>query len=108
MLAEAYHLVTNDEQQRLIASSRRPRPEAAGFQAHGEKKMERASLLVDHDRNKEHDADGNPRCSHCKHTEYVKETCYRLISFPPMNNEKEEPFVHDLIVELVCLHRLRK
>ncbi|CAL1388587.1 unnamed protein product [Linum trigynum] len=89
-LAEAYQLVSHDEQQRMISSNRRPRPEATVFQAHGEKKLDRPSLLAESDRDKDRDADGKPKCTHCKRTCHFWETCYRLIGFPPKNSDKGE------------------
>ncbi|CAL1356682.1 unnamed protein product [Linum trigynum] len=90
-LGEAYQLVINDEQQRQIAQNRRPRSEAAVFQAQGERRQDRLVSQMDRDRDRDHerDADGKPKCSHCQRVGHFKETCYRLIGFPPKNNESK-------------------
>ncbi|CAL1400087.1 unnamed protein product [Linum trigynum] len=76
-LGEAYHLIMNEEQSRHISNSRRPRPDAAVFQAQGERRSDRVSSQG------ERDADGKPVCSHCQKPGHFRETCYKLIGYPP-------------------------
>ncbi|CAL1377952.1 unnamed protein product [Linum trigynum] len=89
-LAEAYRLVTTDEQQRQLANSRRPRPEAAAFQAQGDRRADRQSPQQERDTDQERETGGKLRCSHCRRTGHVREMCYRLIGYPPRDNAKGE------------------
>ncbi|CAL1389558.1 unnamed protein product [Linum trigynum] len=88
-LGEAYQLVINDEQQRQITHNRRPKSEAAVFQARGERRSDRLVAQHDGDRDRDRDADGKPKCSHCQRVGHFKETCYRLIGYPSKNGESK-------------------
>ncbi|XP_028787189.1 uncharacterized protein LOC114743158 [Neltuma alba] len=63
-LGTAYHLVAEDEQQKLISATQSPSLEVAAFQVH-------------HDRKKE-----KPRCAHCNKLGHTQEKCYDLVGYP--------------------------
>ncbi|CAL1413177.1 unnamed protein product [Linum trigynum] len=92
-LPEAFRIVHNDEQQRLLTQSRKVAPEAAAFASRSEPEKrggdqrdqrggrdggssarDRSSSDRDRDR---------PVCSHCQKVGHVRETCYELIGWPP-------------------------
>ncbi|CAL1379781.1 unnamed protein product [Linum trigynum] len=59
-LAEAFHMVSTDEQQRLLAQQRSPTSEGASFAARSD---------TDHPRT----PDGRPKCVHCGKVGHFKE-----------------------------------
>ncbi|CAL1391749.1 unnamed protein product [Linum trigynum] len=75
-LADAYQMVAAEEQHRHITNARRPPIETSAFHTQ-----------IARDSNEEQDS---PRCSHCNRKGHLKETCYKLIGFPP-GHPKHKP-----------------
>ncbi|CAL1377567.1 unnamed protein product [Linum trigynum] len=71
-LAEAFNLVLNDEQQRLLTQKRRPNSEAAAF----------ASQSEGTDRGGPRNSEGKPICTHCGKIGHFRATCYDLVGWP--------------------------
>lgn len=63
-LAHAYHLVAEDEQQRLISTMHKPMTEASAFQIQGDCKG----------RKKE-----RPKCDHCQKVGHTQEECWEIM-----------------------------
>ncbi|CAL1356196.1 unnamed protein product [Linum trigynum] len=76
-LGEAYHMVANDEQQRLLTDSR-PRIEAAAFQGKGEQGRREDT----HTEGRERTEEGRPYCTHCQKPGHFKATCYEIHGWP--------------------------
>ncbi|CAL1379865.1 unnamed protein product [Linum trigynum] len=91
-LADAYHLVNNDEQQRKIATNRRPHVEAAAFHVQDGRTPPRNS-------SGRSDDSSRPRylCDHCGKTGHTRDRCYELIGWPerrPNKGDKEKEQDH--------------
>ncbi|CAH9146643.1 unnamed protein product [Cuscuta epithymum] len=72
-LTTAYHLISEGEQHRLIATSRKTGIEASAFQA-------QAKLIPEANR-KIGGKDGR-HCSHCGRTNHTQDTCFEIIGYP--------------------------
>ncbi|CAL1405319.1 unnamed protein product [Linum trigynum] len=75
-LGEAFQMVSNDEQQRLITSNRRPQVEAAALQT------QRDPAPTDKGESHPCTPEGRPFCTHCQKAGHFKDRCYEIIGWP--------------------------
>ncbi|MFS7965118.1 hypothetical protein Hanom_Chr08g00758341 [Helianthus anomalus] len=97
-LGAAYHLVTEDEQQRAIATTKRPVQDVAAFQTSYQARREG-------NRNQQHEKgwaktgknslnDKVEHCDHCGRDGHNKEGCFKIIGYPewwPGKGKKDKP-----------------
>ncbi|KAJ1377688.1 Zinc finger, CCHC-type superfamily [Sesbania bispinosa] len=74
-LGHAYHLVAEDEQQRIISAMHKPTTETVTFQTQNARYKEGAERR---DARKE-----KPKCSHCQKIGHTEDKCYEIIGYPP-------------------------
>ncbi|KAJ9540324.1 hypothetical protein OSB04_026830 [Centaurea solstitialis] len=73
-LGTAYHLVSEDEKQKQIATTGRIKVEAAAFQAYGTNRQNREEA-----KGNQHE---KPRCTHCGKFYHTVEHCYEIVGYP--------------------------
>ena len=96
VLSNAYHLVAEDEQQRVISATRRTTQEAAAFQVFTPSKQR----LPETQRNKittkevkRNDNQEIEQCTHCGRSGHNREGCFKRIGYPewwPGNKGKKD------------------
>lgn len=94
-LGAAYHLIAQDEQQRLIGASRKGVPESAAFQiskhtTHTSKPVFQSSNKREDrgGRDKRSDKNDGRRCSHCHKTGHTVDGCFEITGYPDWWVEK--------------------
>ncbi|CAH9083529.1 unnamed protein product [Cuscuta europaea] len=73
-LTAAYHLISESEQHRSIASARKPSVDGIAFQVQAKGEI---------DLNRRQNLRGNRSCSHCGKTNHTYEHCFELNGYPP-------------------------
>ncbi|CAL1352967.1 unnamed protein product [Linum trigynum] len=81
-LPEAFRIVYNDEQQRLLTQTRKPLPEAAAFVTHGEADRGASGARNSRERSSADKEKDTRICTHCLKPGHLRETCYQLIGYP--------------------------
>ncbi|KAJ1382198.1 Zinc finger, CCHC-type superfamily [Sesbania bispinosa] len=76
ILGHAYHLVAEDEQQRLISAMHRPTAEVAAFQTQRNQYGQEGAEKRDWRKEK-------PKCGHCQKIGHTADRCYEVIGYPP-------------------------
>nr|GEU53371.1 Gag-pre-integrase domain, Gag-polypeptide of LTR copia-type [Tanacetum cinerariifolium] len=104
-LSGAYHLVLEDEQQRTIASSKRPVREVAAFQATFQRKQEQTWNKQEKGwtKNKKvSQVDKTKQCSKCGRDGHNKYGCFKIIGYPewwPGKGKGDKPRQRAAMVE---------
>lgn len=80
-LGVAYHLIAEDERQRLITSARQPVVDGAAFQ------ISRQGTSGRHENSKEN-TKTPPQCGNCGKLWHTIETCYEIVGYPENRRNK--------------------
>ncbi|CAL1374616.1 unnamed protein product [Linum trigynum] len=79
-LADAYRMVTAEEQHRLLTTARRPVVDTAVFQVQAAAEFREGRSPDEQERSR--DDKDRPRCSNCRRLGHTRDSCYKLVGYP--------------------------